>query len=315
MRRKVRQISSLDWFMDWRLILTDEEKRELEAKATTGLTDQDKELLLRSHLPLIFKCVRKWHRSCAYMELEDLVHEGIRIVYSMMDKYRPERGRFTTFVTMLLHTTGCRFIATNMYRIGTRIPDPVLAWSSKLYRVDAGWHTSSARAIAAAQKIGAPISQVVPLQVMSDSLSKTRDIRRGNSNGKRGDYVAVDNSSNGNPAHLESIRALFIKRLDIVLYQKHHKEVILGRFEGKTLADIGRELSISRERVRQIEEVAIETIKVSDAFNDIKDLWELYLGESRHVQTTNSDVVVNAYVPSSRGMPSPGRIKSSYAVA
>lgn len=295
--------SNTDFIMRLKVDLSSDERRELETRSVGGFSQEDKELLIRSHLALIFRCVSEWRKWCPRVDVADLLLEGISYVYDSIDRYDVTRGRFTTFVVMVLSSRRMRFVGEHWHAAGIRMPEALFQIISKMFRYDPNWEESIESSIAAAKSAAVSLVPAVAVQSLyTNHVDAIHLLQRSNQDKEDSDrqIVVIDRATPRDPEMLDKIKTIFLSRLDSVPLTISERSTFLARFNGDQLQTVGDRLGVSRERARQLETSAIAKIKKSDLFKDVEDLWEFYAYRDSKAERS---VAGESCIPSMRRRP------------
>lgn len=260
--------------------------RQLAAKAREGARARRK--LIECNLRLVVSVARKY--AGRGMPLLDLVQEGNIGLDRAVSKYDPRTGyRFSTYAYWWIRQAVSRALADQGRVI--RLPVHVVERLTAIARVSRQLEQSlgrrpNAEEVAAELKI--PVLQVEEAQRASRatlSLEKPLGIDGDSDDLTLGDALADDLSLG--PEALAS-RRLLVDELERVLQTLTPREQTvlklrfgLGKGEAdketgpmSTLAEIGDELNMSRERVRQIEAEALAKLRLSPELRKLQSFLE-----------------------------------------
>ncbi len=272
-------LDQLETFYD-RLLAYDREYREpkttklvREAKVLRRQLDRARDALILSNLRLVAHIAKKYvNHGMSFM---DLIQEGNIGLMKAVEKFEYKRGhKFSTYAYWWIKQAIARAIADKARTI--RIPVHVNEKMRMIMRVSAELAENLGRKPTPqeiARKLRMPVAKVEEiLDVVQDAQSF--DDIGGDQDGPSLLQLVADPKA-GSPldsAMTRELRKKIETSLDVL--SPREAEVIRLRFgigydAARTLEDIGRTVKLSRERVRQIEEVALRKILATDASVDL----------------------------------------------
>ncbi|MES3006264.1 MAG: RNA polymerase sigma factor RpoS [Pseudomonadota bacterium] len=259
-----------------RLLSADEEV-EFSRRARAG-DREGRRVMIVSNLRLVVKIARRYvNRGLAFL---DLVQEGNLGLLRAVEKYDPERGfRFSTYATWWIRQTIERAIM-NQARV-IRLPIHVLK--------DLNVYLKTSREFSRQNDQDPSVEQLS--QLMSKSTDEVKRLlayneRQVTSEGPQSVGQDVDvleqvpDRSDSAPhqiLHDDGVRETVDAWLQML--SAKHIEVIARRFgfmghECGTLEEVGQEIGLTRERVRQIQLEALEKLReIAREQGITKDCW------------------------------------------
>jgi RNA polymerase primary sigma factor len=243
-------------------LLTAAEEVELAKQIERG-DREAKDRMINSNLRLVV------HNARRYMghgvSLGDLIQEGIIGLNRAVEKFDWRRGfKFSTYATWWIRQACQRAIANQSKTI--RIPVHVDERRNKLARARQRFEIEQGRTPTLeelAQKAGLSFQQAQEaLEAVEASVSLNRLV--GDDDTELGDLFADNESLDPETAAIDTIRGLAVRKAVSRLPERERRIVELRfGFEGdvQSLEAIGRELGITRERVRQLERDAFAKLE------------------------------------------------------
>lgn len=255
-----------------KLLKTEE---ELELGRRTALGDKEaKKKLIRSNLRLVVSIAKKYTGQGVLFL--DLVQEGSLGLIRAAERFDYKKGfKFSTYATWWIKQTIVRAIANNSKTI--RIPVHMAEKIRKLKKITAFLTRKFDREptnneIAKEMGISEKKLQNIINAMQKDSISLETPIT---DNLTLSDYIEDENSEFPE----KSVQRFFLKKdVSKILQLLNEKEqkILTERFGingnyPKTLEQLGYEIGFSKERIRQIESIAISKLRYSNKISAMKD--------------------------------------------
>ncbi|EIB1372280.1 RNA polymerase sigma factor RpoD [Campylobacter jejuni] len=237
-----------------------------QIKRGKKISDEAKGRMAKSNLRLVVSIAKRYtNRGLPFL---DLIQEGNIGLMKAVDKFEYKRGyKFSTYATWWIRQAISRVIADQARTI--RIPIHMIETINQINKIIREHLQKDGKepdVSVIAKEVGLSVDKVKQvIKITKEPISLEAPI--GNEDdGKFGDFVE-DRNSLSPMDHI--LKDDLKEQIDEVLDQLNDREkaVIRMRFglmddeSDRTLEEIGKELNVTRERVRQIESSAIKKLK------------------------------------------------------
>ena len=256
-------------------LLTHAEEIDLSNRAKAG-DGRARRRLIEKNLRLVVSVAKKYRGYG--LPFEDLIQEGNIGLMKAVEKFDPDRGfRFSTYATWWIRQAVQRAVADK----GRTIRVPV-HMTEKIRKVSRAYNELSAELERepneeeVGERLGWAIDEVrLTMGAMPDATSLDQPVSSDETSSQLGDFVEDEKASDTPGEVMREMETEHLKEA-IGRLPERARYVLVRRYglddrNPATLAELGDELEISRERVRQLQREAERILKGGEYGRILRD--------------------------------------------
>jgi RNA polymerase primary sigma factor len=257
-------------------LLTEKEEKELAKRIKRG-DKKAREKFIKANLRLVVSIAKKYVEQTPHLTFIDLIQEGNLGLLKAIEKYDWRKGfRFSTYATWWIRQYITRAIAdqSRTIRLPVHIVESLFKYNkAKKQLLQELGREPTLEELSA--ELGEPQEKIKQLEEVSQGVVSLDQTLEPEGEGKLLDVVPDSRSiSPTKTTSLAILRSQLEEILqDLTPRERKILEMRFGLKDGipRTLEEVGREFKVTRERIRQIQQRALEKIKLHKKIKELEE--------------------------------------------